>query len=147
MKKIYFYIETLFEKITALTMNILGNSITFLVAVVIVLFWLTSTEFMTQTLHQKIGNLFVAVTFLILFIIQREFKRFSASLHIKLNELISTSTAASNKLMNVEEKTESELHELTKMYADTASAAIIKETATVAEETIIIRKEPASPDL
>lgn len=122
MKKLYLFIETKFEKITSVTMSVIGNSITFMVAIIIVIFWLTGKQFGSQTLHQKIENIIVAVTFLILFIIQREFKRFSASLHIKLNELISTSAAASNKLMNVEEQTESELMELTKMYSETAAA-------------------------
>ena len=127
MKKLYWFIETKFEKITAVTMNVIGNSITFLLAVRLVIFWLTGKQFWSQTLHQKIENVIVAVTFLILFIIQREFKRFSASLHIKLNELISTSEAASNKLMDVEQKTESELQELTKMYSETAAAEKLSE--------------------
>ena len=127
MKRLYLLIEIKFEKITALTMNVIGNSITFMLAVSIVIFWLSGKQFASQTLHQKIENVIVAVTFLILFIIQREFKRFSASLHIKLNELISTSEAASNKLMNVEQKTESELLELTKMYSETAAAEKLSE--------------------
>ena len=127
MKRLYWFIETKFEKITAVTMNVIGNSITFLLAVRLVIFWLTGKQFWSQTLHQKIENVIVAVTFLILFIIQREFKRFSASLHIKLNELISTSEAASNKLMDVEQKTESELQELTKMYSETAAAEKLSE--------------------
>jgi low affinity Fe/Cu permease len=122
MRKFYLLIETKFEKITSVTMSVIGNSITFMVAIVIVIFWLSGKQFGSQNLHQKMENVIVAVTFLMLFIIQREFKRFSASLHIKLNELISTSEAASNKLMNVEEQTESELMELTKMYSETAAA-------------------------
>jgi low affinity Fe/Cu permease len=131
MKQLYLFIETKFEKITSVTMSVIGNSITFMVAIMIVIFWLTGKQFASQNLHQKIENIIVAVTFLILFIIQREFKRFSASLHIKLNELISTSEAASNKLMNVEEQTESELMELTKMYSETAAAEKL-----IDEETI-----------
>ena len=127
MKRLYWFIETKFEKITAVTMNVIGNSITFLLAVGLVIFWLTGKQFWSQTLHQKVENVIVAVTFLILFIIQREFKRFSASLHIKLNELISTSESASNKLMDVEQKTESELQELTKMYSETAAAEKLSE--------------------
>ena len=96
-------------------------------AVLVVLFWLTGKQFWSQTLHQQIENVIVAVTFLTLFTIQKEFKRFSASLHIKLNELISSNKEANNKIMIVEEKTESELQELTKMYADSAIEATDKE--------------------
>ncbi len=127
MSKLYVFLETRFEKITAATINVLGNSITFLVAVCIVIYWLTEKQFLEQSMHQQIENIIVSVTFLILFIIQREFKRFSVSLHIKLNELISSNEAASNKLMNVEEKTESELQELTKMYSESAAAEILIE--------------------
>ena len=127
MSKLYIFLETRFEKITAATINVLGNSITFLVAVCIVIVWLTGNDFYNQSVHQKIENVIVSVTFLILFIIQREFKRFSVSLHIKLNELISSNEAANNRLMNVEEKTESELQELTKMYSETAAAEILIE--------------------
>jgi low affinity Fe/Cu permease len=127
MNKLYRFLETRFEKITAATINVLGNSITFLVAVCVVIFWLTGKQFQEQTLHVQIENIIVSVTFLILFVIQREFKRFSVSLHIKLNEVISANATANNKLMNVEEKTESELQDLTRMYSETAAAERLNE--------------------
>jgi low affinity Fe/Cu permease len=121
LKKVHQYIDVKFDKITTNIMLVLSNSITFILAMILVLFWLTGDHFLNQTLHQKIENVIVAVTFLTLFTIQKEFKRFSSSLHIKLNELISSNTAANNKIMVVEEKTESELLVLTKMYAESAS--------------------------
>jgi low affinity Fe/Cu permease len=121
MKRLQKYIDAKFEKITITIMFVLSNSITFIVATIVIVFWLTGNQFSNQTLHQKIENIIVAVTFLTVFIIQKEFRRFSASLHIKLNELISSNTAANNRIMVVEEKTESELLELTKMYAESAS--------------------------
>lgn len=124
--KIYFSnIETQFEKLTSFLMGVLGNYITFLVAIIVVLFWLTQAQFYTQSFHDKIENIILAVSFLTLFTIQKEFKRFSSSLHIKLNELISTSEKANNEMMIVEEKTESELILLTKIYAETAVADTI----------------------
>ncbi len=121
MKKVQQYIDSKFDIITTQIMGVLGNSITFIIAFILVLFWLSGSQFWAQTLHQKIANVIVAVSFLTLFTIQKEFKRFSASLHIKLNELISSNKSANNRIMIVEEKTESELQELTKMYADSAS--------------------------
>jgi low affinity Fe/Cu permease len=120
MKRVHSYLESVFEKVTSLIIMILGNSITFILALLIVYFWLTGKQFFSQTLHQKIENIIVSVSFLTLFTIQKEFKRFSASLHIKLNELISSNETANNKIMVVEEQTESELQVLTKMYAETA---------------------------
>jgi low affinity Fe/Cu permease len=121
MRRVHQYIDVKFDKITTNIMLVLGNSITFIIAMVLVFFWLTGNQFVNQTLHQKIENIIVAVTFLTLFTIQKEFKRFSSSLHIKLNELISSNITANNKIMVVEEKTESELLVLTKMYAESAS--------------------------
>ena len=113
------------EKLTSFLMGVLGNYITFLIAIIVVLFWLTQAQFYTQSFHDKIENIILAVSFLTLFTIQKEFKRFSSSLHIKLNELISTSEKANNEMMIVEEKTESELILLTKIYAETAVADTI----------------------
>lgn len=136
MKRVHQYIDAKFDKITTYLMFVLGNSITFIVAVFLVVFWLTEKQFWDQTLHQKIANVIVGVSFLTLFTIQKEFKRFSSSLHIKLNELISSNIAANNKIMVVEEKTESELLVLTKMYAESASNE---------PEAIQITKEEITP--
>lgn len=136
MKKVRQYIDAKFDKITTHLMLVLGNSITFIIAVLLVVFWLTEKQFWDQTMHQKIANVIVGVSFLTLFTIQKEFKRFSSSLHIKLNELISSNITANNKIMVVEEQTESELLILTKMYAESASNE---------PEAIQITKEEITP--
>lgn len=118
----YVYLENVFEKITLVFMKMMGNSIVFLIALGMVVFWLTGHDFSSQTLHGKLENVIVSLTFLTLFMIQKEFKKFKSSLHIKLNELIATNTIAQNKLMSVEEKTESEMEILTKAYAESAAA-------------------------
>lgn len=120
MRVIFSNIEIQCEKLTSYLMGVLGNYITFILAIAVVLFWLTQSQFFVQSLHDKIENIILAVSFLTLFTIQKEFKRFSSSLHIKLNELISSSEKANNEMMIVEEKTESELLMLTKIYAETA---------------------------
>ena len=120
VKDFFGKVETQFEKVTSYLMGVLGYYITFFIAIGVVLFWLSQAQFFNQSLHDKIENIILAVSFLTLFAIQKEFKRFSASLHIKLNELISTSEKANNEMMIVEEKTESELLILTKIYAETA---------------------------
>lgn len=121
-KFLYVFLENLFEKITLVFMKMMGNSIVFLIALGMVVFWLTGHEFSSQTIHGKLENVIVSLTFLTLFMIQKEFKKFKSSLHIKLNELIATNTIAQNKLMSVEEKTESEMEILTKAYAESAAA-------------------------
>jgi low affinity Fe/Cu permease len=49
-----------------------------------------------------------------LFIIQKSFNRFSAFLHIKVNELIVSNKTADNSVIHMENKTEQELVEIVK---------------------------------
>jgi low affinity Fe/Cu permease len=123
MKNIYRLIEVWFEKLTSLGTVILGNSITFIVAVGTVLFWLTNKRFYQEDIHYKIGDVILGVTFLSLFVIQKSFNRFSASLHLKVNELVASHETASNAVINIEEKTEHEIAELSKEYAELAEQA------------------------
>ena len=120
MKKIYRHTERGFEKLTSVATVILGNSITFIIALGTVIFWLTNKQFYTQDIHSSIGDVILAVAFLSLFIIQKSFNRFSASLHLKVNELVASHEPASNAVMNAEGKTEDELTELSKEYAELA---------------------------
>jgi low affinity Fe/Cu permease len=109
-----------FEKLTTIATAILGNSITFIIALCTVIFWLTNKRFYTQDIHSSIGDVILGVTFLYLFIIQKSFIHFSASLHLKVNELVASHKAASNAVMNAEEKSEEEIAELSKEYTDLA---------------------------
>jgi low affinity Fe/Cu permease len=120
MIKIYRRMERGFEKLTSIANAILGNSITFAIALITVIFWLSNKRFYTQDIHNSIGDVILGVAFLSLFIIQKSFNRFSASLHLKVNELVSSHDQASNSVMNAEGKTEQEITILSKEYADLA---------------------------
>jgi low affinity Fe/Cu permease len=123
IKSIYTHAERWFEKITSLAMIILGNSITFFLAFCTVIFWLTNKRFHTEDMHYRIGDVILGITFLSLFIIQKSFNRFSAALHLKVNELVVSHESANNNMVNVEEKTELEMTELSKGYAEIAEKA------------------------
>ena len=123
MKNIYRKTEKGFEKLASVAMTILGNSITFIIALGTVIFWLCNKKFYTQDIHESIGDVILGVTFLTLFIIQKSFNRFSGSLHLKVNELVASHEPASNAVINVEEKTEHEMTELSKEYAELAQQA------------------------
>ena len=123
MKIIYRQTENLFEKIVTVAMAILGNSITFIFALLTVIFWLSNKLFYTQDIHERIGDLILGITFLSLFIIQKAFNRFSALLHLKVNELVASHDTASNTVMNAGEKTEHEIKELSKGYTELAEQA------------------------
>jgi low affinity Fe/Cu permease len=118
--KIYRHTEKGFEKLTSVATAILGNSITFIIALCTVIFWLTNKRFYTQNIHYCIGDVILGVTFLSLFIIQKSFNRFSASLHLKVNELVASHEPASNAVISAEEKTEQEIAELSKEYTELA---------------------------
>jgi len=120
MKIIYRHTERGFEKLASFAIGILGNSITFIIALGTVIYWLTNKRFYIQDIHSSIGDVILAVAFLCLFIIQKSFNRFSASLHLKVNELVASHEPASNAVMNAEGKTEDELTELSKEYAELA---------------------------
>jgi len=120
MTKLYRHTERGFEKFTTIATAILGNSITFIIALAMVIFWLSNKRFYTQDIHACIGDVILGVTFLYLFIIQKSFIHFSASLHLKVNELIASNESARNAVMNAEVKTEDEITELSKEYAELA---------------------------
>jgi low affinity Fe/Cu permease len=118
MKRTYIKVEKIFEKITYLITAILGSSITFFLALVMVVFWFFNRQYSQHDTNEVIRDLIHGITFLSLFVIQKEFSRFSGSLHLKVNELVASTKTASNSVINVESKTEIEIHELQKEYAE-----------------------------
>jgi low affinity Fe/Cu permease len=112
----YLKLELLFEKLTSVATRILGNSISFMVALVMVLYWWATSLFTKGDSHQNIGDIIFGTTFLSLFIIQKSFNRYSALLHLKINELISSHEPANNEVMNTDQKTEREINELSNEY-------------------------------
>ena len=123
MKNIYRYTENWFEKLVSFAIAVLGNSITFLIALCLVIYWFTNKKFYTQDIHSSIGDVILWVAFLSLFIIQKSFNRFSASLHLKVNELVASHEPANNEVINLERKTEQEITELTKEYDELSKNA------------------------
>jgi low affinity Fe/Cu permease len=120
MTKIHKHTEALFEKISTKATFLLGNSITFMFALGLVIFWFSNAEFYTQSIHKMIGDIIFSITFLSLFIIQKSFNKFSGSLHLKVNELVSSHESANNAVINIETKTELEINELSKEYTELA---------------------------
>ena len=120
MKRIYRKIDLVFEKFTVFATVILGNSITFIVAVVLIVCWFWSEQFYSQNYHECFRDVIHALTFLSLFIIQKAFNRFTASLHLKVNELVTSSENARNEVIHIGERTEHEITTLSKEYAEIA---------------------------
>ncbi len=118
MKEFYFTVERNFEKLVSLATRVLGNSITFILALALVMYWWVTTLFSSSNMHQNIGDFIFGTTFLSLFIIQKSFNRYSALIHLKVNELISSHETANNAVMDTNQKTEKEIMELTKEYIE-----------------------------
>jgi low affinity Fe/Cu permease len=118
MKATYFTVERKFEGLTSVCTKVLGNSITFIVALIMVVFWWSTNLFTSNDIHQNIGDIIFGITFLSLFIIQKSFNRYSALIHLKMNELISSHELADNSVMHTNKKTEKEIRKLTQDYTD-----------------------------
>jgi low affinity Fe/Cu permease len=118
MNKHYLNIERKFEILTAFATKILGNSISFLIAFCLVIFWWINDFFSNASIHQIIGDIIFGTTFLSLFIIQKSFNRYSALIHLKMNELISSHEPANNAVMNTRDKTEREITKLHQEYIE-----------------------------
>jgi low affinity Fe/Cu permease len=126
MLNIYHHIEKVFEKVTTVATVVLGSSITFIAALVVVAFFLSGEAFYGQSIQHMLRDIIHSITFLSLFIIQKEFNRFSGSLHLKVNELVHSNKTANNSVINAELKTEHEIMELTKEYSEIAEKANTK---------------------
>lgn len=120
MKIFYRKIENIFEKFSSIATKVLGNSITFIIALVLVLLYFTDERVYQQPGNKTIMDVIFSVTFLSIFIIQKSVNRFSAALHLKMNELVAAHDKASNRMINIEEKTEEELKDLARHYSSIA---------------------------
>ena len=117
MNLFYKKLETWFETLVNYATQVYGNSLTFILALGTVLFYIASPRFYHQDAHDSIKDIILCITFISFFIIQKSMNRFSAALHLKMNELVAAHEKASNKMINVENKSEEELKELSQHYS------------------------------
>jgi low affinity Fe/Cu permease len=115
--KSYIKSEAIFEKLSEFTIKTIGHPYSFIFACILVLYWLIASDFNELTLHDFIRDVILSITFLCFFLIQKTVNKYSKALHLKLNELVSAHENASDAIVNIEAKTEKELHELSKNYS------------------------------
>src|SRR5262245_60877343 len=108
-----------FERLAQLASRWMGKSGAFAVALAIVIVWAVSGPFFdfSETWQLVINTGTTIVTFLMVFLIQRAQNKDAMAMQIKLNELVAALTGASNRLVNVEERSESEIEGLHRRYA------------------------------
>lgn len=95
-----------------------GSTPAFVLAVLLLVVWAASRPLFDNfdTWQLVINTLTTIVTFLMVFLIQRAQNKDSQALHLKLNELVAAVRGASNRLINVENMSEEELHALHEHY-------------------------------
>jgi len=119
-KTTYQRIEQWFESMVGIALKIYGHPLTFVVALLFVIFFLVQSIKNYTHLQDVVRDILLSITFLSFFIIQRAVNKTTAALRIKINELIASHDKASNELLAIEEKTETELEELADKHKDQA---------------------------
>jgi low affinity Fe/Cu permease len=117
-------IKGFFEKFSAKITKATGKPLAFILAAVVIIGWaLCGPIFNYSNTWQLVINTGTTIiTFLMVFLIQQSQNKDTMALQIKLNELIATS-AASNRLIDVEDITEDELETLKKFYVKLSELA------------------------
>ena len=122
-KTTYQRIEHWFESMVGIALKIYGHPLTFVFALLLVILFLAQSIKNYTHLQDVVRDIILSITFLSFFIIQRAVNKTTAALRIKINELIASHDKASNDLLGIEEKTETELEELADKHKDEAGRA------------------------
>jgi len=133
MKKLVFVIEKKFQSLIVHLSVMIGRSFTFFIAIVIVLCWISIDVIQENSLHTLINDLIFSFTFLMIFVLQRMQNKFSVAINMKLNELVASNDKASNGLINAEDMSEEQLHNLAAHY-DTISEIFHKEEPLIRDD-------------
>ena len=118
-------ISHLLENFSKLVCRWTGGSLAFALACGIIVVWLISGPFFgfSDTWQLVINTGTTVVTFLMVFLIQRSQNKESLAVQLKLNEIVAALQGASNRLIDVEDLNEEELHTLHRHYAKLVSMA------------------------
>lgn len=111
------------EKISTQCAQWTGSSWAFLLALVLTITWgVTGPVFAYSDGWQLVMNTISSIsTFLMVFLLQRSQIKDSVSMQIKLNEIIAVLQGANNRLINIEDLSETEIFALRKRYQDLAT--------------------------
>jgi low affinity Fe/Cu permease len=114
-----------FDRLATWAAHISGRSITFVLAVGVVLVWLVTGPFFhfSDTWQLVINTGTTIVTFLMVFLIQSSQNRDTAAIQLKLDELIRALKGAHNNLLDLEDLSEDELLRIRSTYRRLAQFA------------------------
>jgi low affinity Fe/Cu permease len=107
-----------FEHISTKITNWTGSPVAFGVASLVIIIWVITGPIFnySDTWQLVINTGTTIITFLMVFLIQKSQNKDSKAIQLKLNELIAASRHASNRMVDIEDLTESELDVLHKYY-------------------------------
>jgi low affinity Fe/Cu permease len=131
----------LLERFARNMTNWTGSTMAFVFAAGTVVVWgMTGPLFQFSDTWQLVINTgTTVVTFLMVFLIQRAQNKDALAVHVKLNELVAAVQGASNRLVNVEDLSESELRQLHEFYV--ALAAMAKKDHSLGESHTVEEAE------
>ncbi|RKU05005.1 low affinity iron permease family protein [Burkholderia sp. Nafp2/4-1b] len=114
-----------------------GSPVAFGSAVAITVVWLACGPIFhySDAWQLVINTGTTIITFLMVFLLQRNQNRDSVALHLKLDELVAATRSASDQLIGIEDASEEELHRLAKAYLALAKRAAVDGRAAVCDET------------
>jgi hypothetical protein len=70
IRKSYTHLEIFFERLSEFVLQIMGSSITFLLAFVLVIYWLSGADFSEGHLRENIRDFLISITFLTFFMMK-----------------------------------------------------------------------------
>ncbi|GAB3563591.1 hypothetical protein GCM10027578_07590 [Spirosoma luteolum] len=114
-----------FERFAQRATQATGSSTAFLLALLTIIVWVITGPIFgySDTWQLVINTGTTIITFLMVFLIQKSQNKDSLAMQIKLNELIAVNRKASNRLLNVEDLSEAELHALHVFFGKLAEKA------------------------
>jgi low affinity Fe/Cu permease len=114
-----------FERFAKVSVRLTGNPLALGIAVGVILIWLLTGPLFgfSDTWQLVINTTTTIVTFLMVFLIQNAQNRDNEAIQLKLDELIRSTEAAHNALLDVEEISESELDRIKMNFGQLARVA------------------------
>jgi low affinity Fe/Cu permease len=115
----------MFARMSSAVTSWTGSTAAFMMALGTIVLWAVTGPLFhySDTWQLVINTGTTIVTFLMVFLIQRTQNKDSLALHLKLNELVAAINGASNRLIDVEDLDEKELHTLHEYYGRLAGMA------------------------
>src|SRR5687767_15097696 len=111
-------VSEVLERFSLAATKATGTSGAFILALTVIIVWAVTGPLFhfSDTWQLVINTGTTIVTFLMVFLIQRSQNKDAVALHLKLNEIVAAMEGASNRLINVEDLSESEVRLLHRHY-------------------------------